>query len=353
MKKYLKWTLLISFAFIFLTCGYFLIAPKNSGEMFKLTAAEEGSNYATVSLNGDLTLYDSFGVQSAAEGFDNPWIFCNYYTANQIVIDVVCLNYVDYQAFTNNTYNATLEILDEVSTYFYLQSKGYLTMKFNVYIANSTESTETAFARTRNYAYDRAMFERYKNNAGEVLTSYGTSQAAMIIHSSKNSPKEKAINYPHTAISLYETPFISLNSGAALSTYFHEIYHALGLFDLYTGKCEIAKAGASTTFIKRENQVEGIRSTSLPLGVVAKLEVDQVEAQLQDGDYIVMVTDGVMDALPVGEQDLIMKMIIEGTSSQNPKEMAHHILEQVLTCSGEVPLDDMTVLVVGIWSLEK
>ena len=125
------------------------------------------------------------------------------------------------------------------------------------------------------------------------------------------------------------------------------------LFDLYTGKCEIAKAGASTTFIKRENQVEGIRSTSLPLGVVAKLEVDQVEAQLQDGDYIVMVTDGVMDALPVGEQDLIMKMIIEGTSSQNPKEMAHHILEQVLTCSGEVPLDDMTVLVVGIWSLEK
>ena len=48
-----------------------------------------------------------------------------------------------------------------------------------------------------------------------------------------------------------------------------------------------------------------------------------------------------------------MKMIIEGTTSQNPKEMAHHILEQVLTCSGEVPLDDMTVLVVGIWSLEK
>lgn len=127
----------------------------------------------------------------------------------------------------------------------------------------------------------------------------------------------------------------------------------VSLFDLYTGRCEIAKAGASTTFVKRGNKVDGIRSTSLPLGVVAKLEVEQVELELQDGDYVIMVTDGVMDALPVGEQELLMKMIIEGTTSQNPKEMAHHILEQVLTCSGEVPLDDMTVLVVGIWSLEK
>ena len=127
----------------------------------------------------------------------------------------------------------------------------------------------------------------------------------------------------------------------------------MSLFDLYTGKCELIKAGASTTFIKRGNQVEGIKSTSLPLGVVAKLELEQVELELRDGDILIMVTDGVMDALPVGEQDLLMKMIIGGTSLQNPKELAHYILEQVLACSGEVPLDDMTVLVVGIWSLEK
>ena len=61
----------------------------------------------------------------------------------------------------------------------------------------------------------------------------------------------------------------------------------------------------------------------------------------------------VLDALPVGEQELIMKMIIEGTSITNPKEMAHHILEQVLECSGEIPLDDMTIMVVGMWSLAK
>ena len=81
--------------------------------------------------------------------------------------------------------------------------------------------------------------------------------------------------------------------------------------------------------------------------------MDRTKRQLEDGDLVIMVTDGVMDALPVGEQDFLMKMIVEGTKIHNPKEIAHHILEQVLECSGEVPLDDMTVLVVGIWSLEN
>ena len=60
-----------------------------------------------------------------------------------------------------------------------------------------------------------------------------------------------------------------------------------------------------------------------------------------------------MDALPSGEQDFLMQMIIEGANIQNPKEFAEHILKQVLECSSNVPNDDMTVLVVGIWSLEN
>lgn len=127
----------------------------------------------------------------------------------------------------------------------------------------------------------------------------------------------------------------------------------MSVLDLYTGKCEFVKAGASITFIRREDRVEIVKSGSLPLGVVSRLETDVFETDLNPGDLIVMVTDGVMDALPVGEQELLMKQIIGGCNQQNLKEMAHHILEQVLTFSGQVPLDDMTVLVAGIWSLEK
>lgn len=153
-------------------------------------------------------------------------------------------------------------------------------------------------------------------------------------------PKETAIQMLNTALVMgrEEVRFSTID---------------MSVFDLYSGKCEFVKAGASTTFVKCDGKVETIKSTSLPIGVLPKLEVDCVVRSLCDGDFVVMVTDGVLDALPVGEQELIMKMIIEGTNITNPKEMAHHILEQVLECSGEIPLDDMTVMVVGMWSLAK
>ena len=45
--------------------------------------------------------------------------------------------------------------------------------------------------------------------------------------------------------------------------------------------------------------------------------------------------------------------MIEGNQKTNPREFAEHLLKQVLECSGEIPMDDMTILVVGLWSLEK
>lgn len=150
-----------------------------------------------------------------------------------------------------------------------------------------------------------------------------------------------------TAIQMLNTALVMGREDVRFSTI------DMSVFDLYNGKCEFVKAGASTTFVKYQDKVECIKSTSLPIGVMPKLEVDSVTRKLNDEDFVVMVTDGVLDALPVGEQEVIMKMIIEGTNMTNPKEIAHHILEQVLEFSGEIPLDDMTVMVVGMWSLEK
>lgn len=121
------------------------------------------------------------------------------------------------------------------------------------------------------------------------------------------------------------------------------------VFDLYTGECEIIKAGASSTFIKKKDCVEHLSSTSLPIGVMHRIEIDSVKRQLEDGDFVIMVTDGVLDALPVGEQDVLLETIIQGTSISNPKELAHHVLEQVLAWTGKEPADDMTVVAVGIW----
>ena len=64
-----------------------------------------------------------------------------------------------------------------------------------------------------------------------------------------------------------------------------------------------------------------------------------------------MVTDGVLDTLPAEEQDSLMEAFICQVDSQNPGEMAHHILDRVMEYAGAQPLDDMTVLVTGIWKI--
>ena len=123
----------------------------------------------------------------------------------------------------------------------------------------------------------------------------------------------------------------------------------VSLFDLYEGSCEFVKAGAAATFLKRKDEVEIIRSATLPIGVLQDIEIDSQTRKLQSGDYVIMVTDGVMDALPAGEQDVLLRTCRQDTGIVNPKELAHHILGRVLEWSGEVPLDDMTVLAAGLW----
>lgn len=125
----------------------------------------------------------------------------------------------------------------------------------------------------------------------------------------------------------------------------------VSLFDLYAGTCEIVKAGASTTFIKRKDKVEMIRSTSLPIGVLADIETDQKKLELESGDMVIMVTDGVLDMLPVGEQDTIMCTLIEQSVLVNPKEFANYLLGQALEWGQSLPGDDMTIIVTGIWKL--
>ena len=119
--------------------------------------------------------------------------------------------------------------------------------------------------------------------------------------------------------------------------------------DLYTGMCEFYKIGAAATFIKRGEAVDCISSGSLPAGMFHQLEIDRASRQLQNGDFVIQVTDGVLDDLHVPEPEEAFREILEGIRTNNPEQMAKQTLEQILLfTAGKVP-DDMTVLVSGIW----
>lgn len=119
--------------------------------------------------------------------------------------------------------------------------------------------------------------------------------------------------------------------------------------DLHKGEVELTKVGAASTFIKRANLVEQISSRNLPLGVFGRLEPEVTRRKIMDGDYIIMVSDGILDGLSQGIGEEILPEIISHTNLENPKEIAAYILNYVIrTCKGVIR-DDMTVIVVGVW----
>ena len=120
--------------------------------------------------------------------------------------------------------------------------------------------------------------------------------------------------------------------------------------DLYSGVCEFLKIGAAASFIRRGNFVESITSTSLPAGIFQQTDVDKTSRKLYDGDMVIMVTDGVLDVLPVEHQEKVMKDIILEHQTNNPKELADYILSRVRQYKNGRFCDDMTVLVMGVWN---
>lgn len=146
-----------------------------------------------------------------------------------------------------------------------------------------------------------------------------------------------------TAVKMINSAMVLRSDGKTFSTI------DISSIDLYSGVCEFLKIGAATSFIRRGNWVETITSTSLPAGIFQQTDLEKTCRKLYDGDMLVMVTDGVLDVLPIEHQEKLMKDIILEHPTNNPKELADYILSRVRQYKNGRFCDDMTILVVGIW----
>ncbi len=123
----------------------------------------------------------------------------------------------------------------------------------------------------------------------------------------------------------------------------------LGVINLYAGTCEFVKAGAVAAFIKRGDQVEVVEDGNLPAGIVARFDYEATCRKLYEGDYIIMVTDGVADCGRGREKEGWLAELIAEVKNGSPQEIANTILKEALLKHENIPADDMTVLVSGIW----
>lgn len=147
---------------------------------------------------------------------------------------------------------------------------------------------------------------------------------------------------PRSALKLVNT--ILLLAGAEQ----HPATIDLCCIDLYTGVLDAMKLGAVATFIIGEQGVELLEASNVPAGVLNPIEPSLLSKKLWENNRIVMVSDGVLDALPGEEKEQVLKDYLESMPLKTPQDMADRILDFAGSFSEEAR-DDMTVLTAGIW----
>lgn len=114
--------------------------------------------------------------------------------------------------------------------------------------------------------------------------------------------------------------------------------------DLFTGKTEFRKAGASSTIVRRGKYIDVLEGSSVPAGILPEVEFIKTERELHTGDVIVMISDGVA----VTGTGWVSDLVLNWDQEENPNLLAEHITEEAGKRRSDGHEDDVTALVLVV-----
>jgi len=125
---------------------------------------------------------------------------------------------------------------------------------------------------------------------------------------------------------------------------------AFTIFDLERGTIRHTNAGHLYPYLLRKEGAEpiSIESPSLPLGVRSELVTRTVELELHDGDTIVYLSDGIVEAQDPQQEPFGFEQLetLLAQTERSPSAIRDAILDAVAHHSGDRPADDdRTVMV--------
>ena len=128
----------------------------------------------------------------------------------------------------------------------------------------------------------------------------------------------------------------------------------VNILDLYNGEMKFIKNGACPTFIKRREKVEILKSISLPTGILENIDLVEYNYNLQDGDIIVMCSDGVLDSTKEYlNKELWIQEVLEEIETDDSQRIADLLLNEARDNDFGKEKDDMTVIVCKINKKEQ
>ena len=140
---------------------------------------------------------------------------------------------------------------------------------------------------------------------------------------------------------------INLINSAIMNANKEDMYATLDIeiLDLYSGKMQILKNGACPTYIKRNKNVNIIKSTSLPTGIVSDINVDTYDTNLEDGDIVVICSDGIIESnKEYANKELWLKYLLEEIQTDSPERISNIILREAIDNDFGKAKDDMTAI---------
>lgn len=147
-----------------------------------------------------------------------------------------------------------------------------------------------------------------------------------------------------------ETSLKLINSSLIANTK-EDMYTTLDIqiLDLFAGNMEFIKNGACPTFIKRNKEVQLLKSHTLPTGIIVKNDLIVYDYDLEDGDILVMCSDGIIDSnTEYINKELWVKYLLEDINSDDSQQIANIILNEAIDNEFGMKKDDMTVIVAKI-----
>jgi serine phosphatase RsbU (regulator of sigma subunit) len=120
--------------------------------------------------------------------------------------------------------------------------------------------------------------------------------------------------------------------------------------DMASGAAIAVTAGHPPPYLLRSGRVTPLElPAQLPLGLFEMTHYDEVPVDLQPGDRLMIVSDGVLEAAPAGGHDEFGEERLEGvigaTASEPPHEAVRHTVEALLDYQQGHLRDDATILV--------
>ncbi len=114
-------------------------------------------------------------------------------------------------------------------------------------------------------------------------------------------------------------------------------------FDLISGEASFLKSGAAPSYIKRKDSIFRIRSETAPIGLMKSVDAERITASVEDGDYIIMLSDGISQS--TDDAAWLLELLAKPPKA-SVGEYADYILSAAVKSSRFK--DDMTVAVAKI-----